>query len=315
MAQLTWTFDAPTGVYKNNAMSSRIRDAAIAETVFMQFVTPETGYGKKRGESISITRISNIDPTVSGLLTEGQKISETEMSLSVVAITVQEWGQAVPYTSLYEDLGAVNLDNAIQKQLKKQMSLIMDRAAANAFKQSPVKAIPTGIAETTFDTDGTPSFQAIVNLNVSHVEAIRDYMYSTLLVPAYENGDYMAIVSTKAKRGIMNDPKFEEWNKYTTPEKKFNSEIGRLEGIRFMESNNSLALSQSLGLNGVLGEAVFFGDDAVAMAIAQEPELRAKPIEDYGRSKGVAWYGILAYGLVWASANPGEGKVVHVTSS
>jgi len=317
MAQMTWKFDAPSGVYKNSAMSADIRDAAIAKTIFMQFASPEQGYGKKSGESISVTRIGNIDPNVSGLLTEGQKISETEMSISTIAIPVLEWGQAVPFTNLIADLGAINFENSVQRKLRDQMSLIFDRVAAQAFKQTPIKAIPTGVSQLTLDTDGTPSFQATANLNIYHVEQIRDYMFSNLLVPEYdgEGGGYMAIVSTKAKRGIMNDPKFEEWNKYTTPEKKFNSEIGRIEGIRFIETNNSLALSQSLGLNGVLGEAIFFGDDAVAMAVAQEPELRVKRPEDYGRSQGVAWYGILNFGLVWPSANAGEGRVVHVTSS
>ena len=46
MTQQTWTFDAPTGVYKNHALSSALRLAAIAETKFMQFVRPEPGYGR-----------------------------------------------------------------------------------------------------------------------------------------------------------------------------------------------------------------------------------------------------------------------------
>jgi len=50
------------------------------------------------------------------------------------------------------------------------------------------------------------------------------------------------------------------------------------------------------------------------MAVAEDPELRARIPTDYGRSRGVAWYGILQFGLVWTTANPGEARVVHLTS-
>jgi N4-gp56 family major capsid protein len=307
----SWQYDAPSGVYKNHEMSSKLRMAAIAETKFMQFVTPEAGYGKKKGESITITRVSNISVPSNGRLNENSRIPEDELTLSTVAITVSEWGRSVPYTSLSEDLGKFNVNNMVQKKLRDQMALVLDSAAADAFKDAKVKAIPNGVASLVFDTDGTASTQATVNLNVYHVEQIRDYMFSTLNTPAYENGDYMCLISTKAKRGLVSDPNWEVWHKYTDPQSKYNSEIGRLEGIRFIEINNTSALSGSLGSGSVLGEAVFFGDDAVA----QDPELRAGIPQDYGRVQGVAWYGILEFGIVWDTANAGEARIVHLTSS
>lgn len=311
----TWQFDAPTGVYKNHDMSSRLRMAAIAETKFVQFVTPEPGYGKKKGESITITRVSNIAVPTSGELAENQRIPEDQLTLSTIAITVVEWGRSVPYTSLSEDLGMFNVENMIQKKLRDQMALVMDNAAAAAFKTGKIKAEPTGVSSINFDTGGVPTQQATVNLNVYHVEQIRDYMHSNLVIPYYEGDDYVCLISTKGKRGIISDPAWETWHKYTDPESKFKSEIGRLENVRFVEVNNLGALSGSLGLNGVLGEAVFFGDDAVSMAVAEDPELRAAIPQDFGRSRSVAWYGILQYGIIWDTANPGEARIVHVTST
>ncbi len=311
----SWTFDAPSGVYKNHELSSKLRMAAIAETKFMQFVRPEPGYGKKKGESITITRVSNITVPSNGRLAENNRIPEDELALSTTSITVSEWGRSVPYTSLSEDLGMFNVENMIQKKLRDQMALVMDSAAADAFKDAVVKAIPNGVSSIVFDTDGTPSTTATVNLNMYHVEQIRDYMYSTLNIPPYEGDDYIGLVSTKAKRGLISDPAWETWHKYTDPQSKFKSEIGRMENIRFVEINNTAALSGALGTGGVLGEAVFFGDDAVAMAVAEDPELRAAIPKDFGRAKSVAWYGILEFGIVWNSANPGESKIIHLTSA
>lgn len=309
-----WSFDMPSGTLKNHKLSNQLRVAAIAETKFMQFVRPEPGYGKKMGESITITRVSNISVPTDGRLSENQRIPEDEVVLTTVAITVSEWGRSVPYTSLSQDLGKFDIENIIQRQLRNQMSLVMDVAAADAFKTCQVKAIPDGISSLTFDTAGAPTVPATVNLNVYHVEQIRDYMFSTLLVPPAEGDDYICLLNTKAKRGLISDPAWEQWQKYTDPSNKFNSEIGRLENIRFVEVNHSNALSDSLGTGGVLGEALFFGEDAVAMVVAEDPELRASIPGDFGRSKSVAWYGILEFGLVWDTATAGEARVVHLTS-
>jgi N4-gp56 family major capsid protein len=311
----TWDFDAPSGVYKNHALSSKLRKAAIAETKFMQFVEPEPGYGKQKGESITITRLSNIAVPTNGRISENRTIPEDDLVVTTVAITVSEWGRSVPFTSFAEDLSKFNVRNKVQSKLRDQMKLTMDIAAADAFKTAQIKAIPSGSTSLVFDTDGVASTVANSNLNVFHLEQIRDYMFSTLNVPAFSGDDYIGLVSTKGKRGIINDPNFEKWHVYTSPEKKFNSEIGRIENIRFIEVNHLSALSGSLGSGGVLGEAVIFGEDAVAMALVEDPELRAAVPTDFGRKKSIAWYGILEFGLIWDTANPGEARVIHVTSA
>lgn len=314
--QHSWTFDAPTGTYKNHKLSAKIREASVVQSLFMQFVTPEDGYGKKNGESVSITRISNISVPSSTVLTEGMRISEDSVGLSLQAISVAENGRAVPFTSLAADLSFFDLENKIQRQLMRQMKISMDRASAAAMKSGKIKAIPDGVSSLVFDTDGTPSTAATANLNVYHVEQMRDYAFSTLNMEPYAGDDYIFAVATKAKRGLMSDPAWVDWKKYTDPSAKFNSEIGRLENCRFIEMNDTSSLSGSKGTGSVLGEGVLFGADAVSMAVAVDPELRAKVPEDYGRAKGVAWYGIYGYAQIWSdSANAGEARVIHLTSS
>lgn len=316
MATHSWVSDGPSGVYKNHALSSKIRLAAITEAKFMQFVRPEEGYGKKKGENITITRASNVTVPTTDVLSELSKIPEDTLSLSTQAITAEERGRSIPYTSLSVDLSEYDIDNVIQKKLKDQLKLSMDKAAATAFKDGQILAVPTGVAATTFETDGAVTNTATSNLNMYHVESIRDYMYDTLNVAPYVGDDYVAIIRTQAKRGLMRDPAWVDWKKYTDPDAKFNGEIGRIENIRFIETSHSSALANNLGTGSVLGEGVFFGEDPVVMAVVEDPHLRAKESEDYGRSKGVAWYGIYGFGQIWTdSANAGEARVVYLTSA
>lgn len=316
MAQQTWTYDAPSGVYKNHAISADIRMAAIAMTKFMQFSKPVDGFGAKKGSNVTITRISNVAVPTDDSLDELNRIPEDTFSLSTQAISVTERGRAIPYTALSLELAHFDLESAIQKKLRDQLSLRLDSLCATAFKVGQVKAIPDAIASLTMDTDGTASTTAAANINVYHIEQLRDQLYSTYNVMPYVDGDYMCVISTKGRRGIMRDPNWEKWKTYSDAAAKANGEIGRIEGIRFVESNNTSALSGSLGLGSVLGEAVVFGDDPIAMASVQDPELRAKESEDFGRSKGVAWYGIYGFDQIWKdSATAGEARVIHVTSA
>lgn len=316
MASHSWTYDSPSGVFRNHALSNDIRMAAIAKTIFMQFSKPVDNFGPKKGSNVTITRVSNVAVPSDDSLVELDRIPEDTFSLSTQAIATVERGRAIPYTSLDIDLSYFDLEGAIQKKLRDQLKLRLDYLSATAFKAGQVKAIPDGVASLTMDTDGTASTLAGANLNVYHVEQLRDQLYSTYNVAPYAGEDYMAILSTKAARGIKRDPNWEKWKIYTDQEAKFNSEIGRIEGIRFVESNNTSALSASLGTGSVLGEAVFFGDDPIAMASVRDPELRAKESEDYGRAKGVAWYGNYGFDQIWKdSATAGEARVIHVTSA
>lgn len=315
MAQMTWTFDAPTGVYKNHAMSKKLYVASVEESVFMDHVSPIESFGRKQGESVTLTRIRNLAEPTSGVLTEGLRIPEDTFALSTTQITVNEYGRAVPYTSLLDDLSFLDTENMIQRKLKQQMRLTMDTAAAVAYRAAKVKYAPTGEATANIATNGVFGAAATANMNVFHVEEIRDYMYDTLLVDPVGGGDsdYIAIFRTLGLRGIKRDPAWDEWHKYTDPQAKYNSEVGRMEGVRFIETNHNNALRKR-GTSSVLGEGVVFGADAVAMAEVLTPELRSGIPGDFGRSKSVAWYGILEFGLIWDTGNSGEAKVVHVGS-
>jgi N4-gp56 family major capsid protein len=317
MAQFTWTWDAPTGTYKSHALSRRLYRAAIEEAVMMDHVQPVEGFGRKRGEDITITRVRALAEPADPRLREGERIPEDTLVLSTTAIKVAEFGRSVPYTSLAEDLSEYNIENAVQRALRDQMRLSLDTAAAQAAKRTRVKYAPTGTAGSpTNNISTTGSFGATAsrNLQIFDLEEIRDYLYDTLLAPGVSNDEYVGIFRWLALRGIMRDQKWEEWHKYTTPQAKYNGEVGKIEAIRLIGTNHARAFGK-VGTGSVLGEGVVFGQDAIAMVEALTPELRAAIPGDFGRQKAVAWYGLLEFGLYWDTANPGECRIVHVGSA
>jgi len=314
MAQMAWVFDAPTGVYKNNALSAKIYEAATEEMVFMDHVLPLNEMGRKRGENITLTRVAQLAEPTSAKLSETERIPEDSFSITTTSITVDDWGRAVPFTSFLDDLTHFDLDNAVQRLLKTQMSKVLDAEAATAFKKAKVKYAPTGLSSNNIATNGTFGATATANMNTYHAEEIRDYLYDTLLAPPVSGEDYVGVFRTLGLRGMKRDPAWEEWHKYADPQAKFNGEVGRWENIRFIETNHSTALGKT-GAGAVLGEGVVFGSDAVAYVEVLAPELRAMVPQDFGRSKAVAWYGIMNFGLIWDTGNAGEAKIIHVGSA
>lgn len=312
--RFTWVNDVTNGVMLNHALSPKLREASVAGSIFMGFIRPESGYGARKGQSITIQRIKNITEPTSAQLTSGTRIPVDQFSLSTTSITPVELGRAVEYESLANELNNFDLAQPIQKKLRQQMTLVLDTKAATAFQAAKIKYIPTSASAGTFDTDGTPSTSATSNVTVAHCGAIRDYLVGTLYTPPFADGKYVGVGSVKTLRGIKNDPEFMEWRKYLQPgDVLYKSEVGTVEGIRWVEENH--VLSTTKGTGSVLGEALVFGDDSVVMAEVVSPHLRAAQPADFGRVKAVAWYGVLEFGLVWDTANAGEANVVHITSS
>lgn len=305
---MSWTWDAPSGVYKNHAMSSKLRMAAVADAQFMRFVRAENGFGKGKGSSITITRAFPLP--LADRVSELDRLPSGRPALDTVSITPSEWGFKIPMTEFEKNLTHFDLTNTFQQILRDQMRLTMDGMVASAMKMTPYKFIPT-TAGGVFDTDGVPSTTATANLSVAGLRTLYDELRS-LLVPTFRNGKYIGILSTKAARGIKSDPEYKDWIAPTSSGPIMDGQLRDVEGFMLVESNNIGVLSSSLGTAGVLGEAIFFGADPAVLATVEEPELRTGLKYDLGRFQDIGWVGTLEAGLVWDQA--AYARVIHVTS-
>jgi len=205
MGAFTWEGSFASGVLKSHALSKELRYAAVADFEIAQFCRSEPGFGRKQGDTITITKIKNITVPTSAALSEHEDIPIDTMSIGTTGITVSALGRGVEYTSLANELSFFDLKVPIQRKLKDQLAQVNDNLAATAFKTTYVLAIPTSATAITWDTSPPASTAASNNLSVAHCGVIRDYMKDTLYVPAYEKGNFIGLASTKALRGIKND--------------------------------------------------------------------------------------------------------------
>ena len=316
----TWTYDAASGTYKSHAMSADLLKLAALKFKIVPFTKKVNSFGRGMGETITLPYYKSIAEPTSAQLEETTRIPIDQLQMGVYTITIKEWGRGVEFTSLAKDLSALDPETGAQKVLRDQMMLCMDTAAAKAFTGSNAKVafIPTSLTGGVFDTDGTPSTTALVNLTKDHMGVLRDYMANVLHTPFYEGEWYIGLFATKALRGLKNDRVLMSFDKYLRKgDILYRNEVGMIESIRTVEINHENALSDSIGSGNVLGEGVVFGEDAVGRIEVEYPHLRADMNykSDFGRKKAVAWYGSVAYDVLFQSADDRECRIVKIGSA
>lgn len=307
---MSWTFDAPSGVYKDHALSTNIRRAALADSQFMRFMRPEQGFGRGRGQSVTITRVLPLP--IADRVSELDRLPSGRPAINTKTVTVSEWGFKTETTEFERNLTHFDLMNPFQAMLRDQMRLTLDKMSADALKQTPIKFVPLA-AGSSITTNGTPSGTADKNLSISDLRDIHDFLRADLKAPPFRNGRYIGILSNKAARGIKNDSEYKDWQAPTTAGPLLDGRLRDVEGFALFETNHFDALANSLGTGGVLGEAIFFGADHGFLATVQQPELRAGIPEDLGRFRQFGWVGTIEAGLTWDLAD--HARVVHVTSA
>ena len=215
-----------------------------------------------------------------------------------------------PYTGKLDDLSEHPVREIISKVLKNDAKKAFDIAAHAQFNATPLRVIPTGGTSTsavTLYANGTATGTSTLAMNKDHVKSIVDAMKERN-IPPYMADDYCAIAHPTTFRRLKND--LEAIHQYVDTGFRMilNGEMGRYEGVRFVEQTNIAKQAWTAGDNSNF--AFFFGDDTVAEAIAIPEEMRGKIPTDFGRSRGIAWFYLGGFGIVHPLADVANARIV-----
>lgn len=301
---MSWLFDAPTGVFRNHALSSDIREQSMKDVVFPQFASTEQGFGKGKGAAVTITRVFQL--ALAGRVSDVDRLPTGRPAVDTKQVAVSEWGFAIETTEFEKNLTHYDMMNKFQRMLKSQMQLTMDKMHADANRNgATVIGVPVSSSTLTIETvaaGGPATLAANANLSIAHLRILHDRLKQNQIAPKFANGMYVGILTTRAARGIKNDPEYKDW---AAPTENLIAGAARLkdvEGFALFETNHQEAMDDTLGTPGVCGEAHFFGEDHAFTAVVEDPELRADQPVDLGRMRKFGWVGTLEAGLVWDSA-------------
>ena len=294
-----WVTNSLGGYMYSDNLSKVLRMAVQPLVKFRQFADVKDAaiQGKGKGQEFYWNVYSDVAAQGTTLI-ETNTMPETNYTITQGTMTITEYGNSVPYSGKLDDLSEQPVKEVISKVLKNDAKKAFDLGAHSQFNATPLRVYPTSGTHTsavTLTTNGTAGgTNTGVPLNKDHVKAIVDIMKERN-IPPYEADDYFSLANPSTFRRVKND--LEAVHQYVDRgfQMIINGEIGRYEGVRFVEQTN--IAKESWGGN-VTNWAFFFGGDTVAEGVVVPEEMRGKIPTDYGRSRGVAWYYMGGFGLV-----------------
>jgi len=309
MAGQVWSVNTSGGYMYALNLSRQLRMAVQPIVKFRQFcdVKDAAHQGLHRGDTFHWNVFSDVG-TQGSTLVETSTIPETSFTIAQGTMTITEAGNSVPWTGKLDDLSEQPVSEVIRKVLKTDAKKAFDNLAATEFNKAALRVAPTGGTGTSALTLTTNSVCAITNdiaLGSLHIKSLVDIMKERN-IPAYTGDDYYGLAWPTTWRAFKDD--IETIKQYVDQGFRMimNGEIGRYEGVRFVEQTHkakgSIGTAATAWTNAKSDWIVFFGEDTVAEAVAVPEEIRGKIPGDYGRDRGIAWYYLGGFGIVHTQA-------------
>ena len=305
--EMLWT--THSGVLTNNKLTKEFQREAQPLQRFRQFVSFKNALGKNSGETVNWLRASNVGD-YGKKVAETSTMPETTQPLSWGTLTVYEYGNTIPFTYKVETLSEFDIKNIIKESLLQDSVKVLDGLIERQFNACQYRYVGTGSdAAGVVTSNGVATATNSAVLSPYHVRKMRLEL-EKLNVPTWD-GDYACIASLEAMESLEGD--IVSINQYTESgySKILAGEVGKLHGVRFIkdgfatrftyDEDAGTATAKSWA-NGLSLEAYMFGRPTVKEALTVPEEIRMKVTTDYGRSKGIGWYGLMGHKIMWESA-------------
>ncbi len=303
-----WSTNSLGGFMWPPNLSRKLRTALQPMVRFRQFCDAREAMGLGIGEYFNWNVYSDV-ATQGGALDETQQMAETNFTITQAQLTITEYGNSVPYTKKLDDLSEQPITEVINKVLKNDARKALDAAAHAQFALTPLKATASSATAFDLNTASNPgaahSNEFANEATLNHAKVMSDTMVERD-IPTYDGTNYIALARPSNLRYLKNY--LEDIHQYTSEgwHVIMNGEKGRYEGIRYIEQTG-IAATGSVNSDDIF----FFGADTVVEAFAIPEEIRGKIPTDFGRSKGIAWYAELGYGI--AHTNQAQARIIHWT--
>lgn len=242
--------DLNTNVTTDSGLSAENKtfyDRTLLESAKPNLVHSQ--FGQKRpipkngGKKIEFRRYGAL-PKALTPLTEGVTPDGRKLKVTAIEAEVHEYGD---YVALSDVLDLTAIDNNVleaTKAIGNQAGLTLDTITRNILQAGTnVQYCPKVGASGTTAVTSRADIDATCKLTVDEIKKAVATLKANN-VPKI-SGSYVAIIHPYAAYDLMSDPAWEEMHKYTTSDNMYEGEIGRIAGVRFVESSEALIVKTS----------------------------------------------------------------------
>lgn len=209
-------------------------------------------FGQKRpipkngGKKIEFRKFASL-PKALTALTEGVTPDGKKLTVSSIEAEVAQYGDYIVQSDVLE---LTTIDNTIveaTKILGRQAGLTLDTITRNILQAGTnvwyaPKADGTAVSSRANLVDGCKLTVDLIKKVVADLKANN--------APKI-NGDYVAIIHPYVAYDLMSDPEWIDAHKYAQPENIYEGEIGKVAGVRFVETSEAKVYS-----GGVFGTLI-----------------------------------------------------------
>ena len=221
-------------------------DKALIEEASPELVHAQ--FGQKRpipkngGKTIEFRKYASL-PKALTPLTEGVTPEGRKLNASKIEATVNQYGDFVCLSDVL-DLTAID-NNVLEatKAIGHQAGLTLDTITRNVLQSGTnVFYCPkVGSDGSVTPVTSRSGLNATCTLTVDVVKKVAA-MLKAANAPKIA-GDYVCILHPYVAYDIMSDPHWEDMHKYCKPEEQYEGEIGRIAGVRFVETSEAAVYS------------------------------------------------------------------------
>ena len=317
---MLWATNSVGGFLANPKLDKVLQFSAQPLSRFRQFTEVKSAFGKQAGETFNWDKVANVS-SPGGRLIETNTMYQTEQIISKGTMAIYEYGNSIPFTKKLELLSQYDVEEMIKKGLLTDFSKVMDGLIEREYNKTYLNYVGTASDGYVLTTDSSVAATNSSTFNKYHLKNMVDELVKRN-VPPWDGEDYICIASIEAMRGILDDL---ESTKYYTGEGMKNlmaGEAGRYYNCRFIRDNYATRYTYSetartstakSWTNSKSKDAYVFGQGTVAEAVAQPEGVIPKEITDYGRSRGLAWYFVGGYKIIWE--DEGNSRIIKWASA
>lgn len=201
----------------------------VANFVYMQWAQKRP-IPKNGGKTIDFRKMLGLAPAATPL-TEGVTPSGNTITMTNVTATIAQYGDFVEYSDLV-DMTAID-------PILDELADVLGEQSANTL-DNIVRDILVAGTSVQYANGRVSRITVAAGDNLTVVEirkAVRTLKRNN--VKPVDGGDYVAIVEPGTTFDLQSDTKWEAAAQYAGSKQIFSGEIGRLYGVRFVETSNA----------------------------------------------------------------------------
>ena len=202
---------------------------------------------------------------ITSALTEGTDPTPSGLSATLVSATIAQYGNFEQITDL---LSLVSIDNSISSAvdlLAYEAALSIDTVIKNVVDDTTSILYASAVANRT-------SLIATDVMQVADIRKVVRELKGANAKPQMKSGSFMAVIHPDVEYDLQGDSNWTDAHQYTDSALGglYNGEVGKLYGVRFLNSTQAPILTNSGSAGAVdVYQSLFFGEEAFGVSDLQ----------------------------------------------